>query len=134
MVPPIPKSLLEDFPGDLPDLMASQVVLSRSDLLVSLGPLPQVREPKCYLRTKNPSHSVILRGQMLGKSLPAQRGRESTQLTFQLNSLSIRKQLLSASPCCLKYPSTQRPSFLFPGFSCVHNLSSGCSLCRLTYS
>lgn len=37
----------------------------------------------------------------------------------------------NSPPCCLKYPSTHRPSFLFPGFSCVCSLVV-CSSFRFT--
>lgn len=52
---PTHKSLLEDFPGDLPNLMASQVVLSRSDLSVSLGPCHKLESQNVVSKPKIPA-------------------------------------------------------------------------------
>ena len=75
-----------------------------------------------------------------GESLLAQRGRESTQLTFLLNGHPRRKKPVTLPTEC--------PSFLLPVhlsslltpshtprffFSCVHFLSVGCLLHLVTY-
>ena len=60
-----------------------------------------------------------------GENLLAQRGRESTQLTFLTSQMEQ-----PPSPHCLTYPSTQRLSFSFP---CVHSLITGCLVCLLTF-
>jgi hypothetical protein len=50
----------------------------------------------------------------------AEKADLSTPLTAQKDK--------APSPYCLKYPSTQKPSFLFLGFSYVHFPSTGCLL------
>lgn len=57
MLLPILNSLHEDFSCDLPNLMASEVLLKGSGLRVP-GALAEVREPKC-LKTENPSCQIL---------------------------------------------------------------------------
>lgn len=85
-------------------------------LLTKLGILaffifPLSRHSFLLFENENPGCSNNSGARCYGESLLAQRG--STQLTFPL---SQRPRGKTSSPHSLKYPSTQRPSFLLLPF------------------
>jgi hypothetical protein len=90
----------------------------------------------CSLKNKISKHSILpVKTQkpdagVKPASSERQRKHRADLLTLPM---SHGEKALSPPSCCLRYPSTQCPSFLPPGFSYVYSPSTGCLLCLMTY-